>query len=104
MTCSVVRAELLHGAQKYGNRDRRVTIVKQTLAPFVSLSFDGADAEAYARIRHELELAGSVIGPYDLQIAALCVRHDPTLVTSNVSEFSRVPGLSMEDWISDAVR
>jgi tRNA(fMet)-specific endonuclease VapC len=98
-TCSIVRAELLHGAEKYGNRSRRVALVKRTLAPFRSVAFDDADAEVYAGIRHDLEMSGVVIGPYDLQIAAICVRHGLTLVTSNIGEFTRVPGLSVEDWL-----
>ena len=102
VTCSIVRSELLHGAEKYGNRNRRVAIVNQTLAPYNSLAFDDADAVAYARIRHELEAAGLVIGPYDLQIAAICVRHGLTLVSSNVGEFSRVKGLIVEDWLAPA--
>jgi len=99
VTCSIVRSELLHGAEKYGNRPRRVALVNQTLAPFRSLPFADEDAVKYASIRHELEIAGFVIGPYDLQIAAICVRHSLTLVTSNVREFSRVPGLTVEDWL-----
>ena len=55
VTCSIVRSELLHGAEKYGNRNRRIAIVNQTLAPFDSVPFDDADAVEYARIRHELE-------------------------------------------------
>ena len=58
ITCSVVRSELLHGAEKYGNRDKRVAKVIQTLAPFRSVPFDDRDAIEYARIRHELELSG----------------------------------------------
>ncbi len=100
ITCSIVRSELLHGAQKYGNRNRRVATVNQTLAPFRSVPFDDADAAEYARIRHQLETAGIVIGPLDLQIAAICVHHGFTLVTSNVGEFSRVQGLMVEDWLS----
>ena len=100
ITCSVVRSELLHGAEKYGNRERRVAVVSQALAPFRSVPFDDTDAAEYARIRHALELAGCVIGPYDLQISAICVRHGLTLVTSNVGEFSRVPGLAVEDWMA----
>ncbi len=102
VTCSIVRSELLHGAEKYGDRSRRVATVNQMLAPFNSVPFDDADAAEYARIRHELETAGLVIGPYDLQIAAICVRHGFTLVTSNVGEFSRVGGLTVEDWLSPA--
>ncbi len=99
VSCSVVRAELLHGAEKYGNRDRRVATVVQTLAPFRSLPFDDDAAAVYAHIRHALELAGATIGPYDLQIAAICLLHGLTLVTSNTNEFARVGGLQVEDWL-----
>ncbi|NOY43520.1 MAG: type II toxin-antitoxin system VapC family toxin [Planctomycetes bacterium] len=101
VTCSIVRCELLHGAEKYGDRNRRVATVNQTLAPFNSVSFDDVDAEVYAKIRHELEKSGNVIGPYDLQIAAICVRHQFTLVTGNLDEFSRVQDLMFEDWVTD---
>lgn len=99
VSCAVVRAELLHGAEKYGNRDRRVATVVATLAPFVSLSFDDDAATQYAGIRHLLEVSGLTIGPYDLQIAAISVHHGLTLVTNNTGEFSRVDGLQLEDWL-----
>lgn len=99
LSCSIVKAELLHGAEKYGNRDRRAATVLQTLAPFRSLAFDDDAAELYAQLRHALELAGRIIGPYDLQIAAICRLHDLTLVTSNAGEFSRVHELFLEDWL-----
>lgn len=100
VSCSVVRAELLHGAEKYGNRDRRVATVIQTLAPFNSLVFDDEAAAIYSRVRHELELAGAVIGPYDLQIAAIALLSGTTLVTSDTAEFTRVIGLTVEDWLA----
>ena len=59
--CSIVRAELLHGAEKYGNRDRRVSKVIDTLAPLVSYPFDDSAAAKYASVRHGLEVAGQVI-------------------------------------------
>ena len=71
LLCSVVKAELLHGAQKYGNRERRLRILAETFAPYASLPFDDTAAAAYANIRHELESAGNVIGPNDLMIAAI---------------------------------
>jgi tRNA(fMet)-specific endonuclease VapC len=98
VTCSVVLSELLHGAEKYGNRLQRVGIIKSLLAPFPCLPFDEVDATFYATIRHDLELQGQVIGPYDLQIAAICLRHGLVLVTNNVSEFGRVAGLTVQDW------
>jgi tRNA(fMet)-specific endonuclease VapC len=35
--CSVVKAELFHGAEKYGDRQRRLAILTETLAPYTSL-------------------------------------------------------------------
>src|SRR5438874_7794679 len=69
--CSVVKAELLHGAEKYGNRDRRLAVLHQLFAPYVSLPFDDAAATSYGRIRHQLELTGKIAGPNDLMIAAI---------------------------------
>lgn len=98
VTCSIVVSELLHGAEKYGNRQKRVTMVQTLLAPFQCLPFDEIDATYYATLRHELEIRGEVIGPYDLLIAAICLRHQLTLVTSNLTEFTRVTGLAVQDW------
>jgi tRNA(fMet)-specific endonuclease VapC len=98
VTCSIVLSELLHGAEKYGNRDKRVKMVQTLLAPFQCLPFDEVDAGHYSTLRHSLEARGEVIGPYDLQIAAICLRHQLTLVTNNVTEFKRVQGLTVQDW------
>ncbi|MEX2170209.1 MAG: PIN domain-containing protein [Pirellulales bacterium] len=99
VSCSIVRSELLHGAEKYGNRDQRVAAVVTTLAPFQSFPFDDAAAAIFAHIRHSLETIGQTIGPYDLQIAAICLLHGLTLVTNNTGEFARVNGLAIEDWL-----
>lgn len=98
VSCSIVRAELLHGAQKYGNAQRRVAMVRAALSAIASISFDDMAADYYADIKHDLELKGCIIGPADLQIAAICLAHQLTLVSGNVREFSRVSGLSVEDW------
>ena len=96
--CSVVVAELYYGcvcsAQPAANRAQ----VNSFVQPYVSLSFDDAAADVHARIRRHLELLGTPIGPYDLQIAAIALVHSLTLVTHNTGEFSRVPGLTIEDW------
>ena len=65
---------------------------------FTSLPFDDAAALHYATIRHDLETRSLVIGPNDLKIAAICLAHGLTLVSSNASEFGRVSGLKFEDW------
>lgn len=55
-------------------------------------------AECYARLRADLERRGQTIGGNDLWIAAMAVMYGATLVTNNTREFSRVPGLVLEDW------
>ena len=59
--CSVVKAELWHGAEKYGNRERRKRALELLFAPFASLPFDDAAARHYADIRHQLEVQGRII-------------------------------------------
>jgi len=98
LLCSVVKAELLHGAEKYGNRERRLDILRNLFAPYASLPFDDAAAARYGLMRHELEVAGNVIGPNDLMIAAIALSNNHTLVTHNTTEFSQVKGLALEDW------
>jgi tRNA(fMet)-specific endonuclease VapC len=65
---------------------------------FASLPFDEAAADEFGRIRADLELAGTPIGPYDMQIAAIAIAHDLILVTHNSKEFGRVSNLKIEDW------
>lgn len=94
--CSVVWAELLHGARKYGRREERMAKVERALSPF---RFDDAAARRYAEIRDDLETRGAIIGPNDLLIAAIALANDLTLVTSD-HEFSWVEGLRTEDWLA----
>ncbi len=56
-------------------------------------------AETYADIRSDLEKKGQVIGGNDLWIAAHALTLDLTLITNNTGEFSRVDGLSIENWV-----
>jgi tRNA(fMet)-specific endonuclease VapC len=97
-TCAPVRAELMHGAEKYDEVDLRKAVLETALAKVISLPFDDRCADWYAIIRHDLEYRRCIIGPMDLQIAAIALVHDLTVVTGNKSEFSRVHGLKVEDW------
>jgi tRNA(fMet)-specific endonuclease VapC len=67
-------------------------------AKFPTIPFDDDAAEEYGKLRAYLSAAGDVIGPNDLMIAAIALAHSVTLVTHNTSEFSRAPGLMLEDW------
>ncbi|MBK8766375.1 MAG: PIN domain-containing protein [Burkholderiaceae bacterium] len=65
--------------------------------------FDAQAAEAAAAIRTRLDAAGTPIGPIDTQIAAIAASTSATLVTRNVREFSRIAGLSLENWYTEPV-
>ena len=99
---SVVSAsELLHGVHRATDSDvraRRAAFVEAVLERFPLLSVDLACARAHARLWAELRQTGALIGPHDLWLAATCVAHGLTMVTGNVREFARVPGLHLEVW------
>lgn len=79
----------------------RLAALAQLLRPMQLLAFDGECAAVAARIRADLEAAGTPIGPHDTLIAATALRYQATLVTRNVREFSRVPGLQWLNWHED---
>lgn len=76
----------------------RLAALAQFLLPMQLLPFDSECAAHAARIRAELESVGTPIGPHDTLIAATALRHQATLVTRNVREFSRVSGLQCLNW------
>jgi tRNA(fMet)-specific endonuclease VapC len=102
----VTASELLHGVHRATQPDvraRRSAFVEGILERFPLLSVDLACARAHARLWADLRQAGALIGPHDLWLAATCVAHGLTMVTANVREFARVPGLELEVW-ADAPR
>jgi tRNA(fMet)-specific endonuclease VapC len=72
--------------------------VDRFLSPFTCHPFDEDVADVSAKLRAQLAESGTMIGPYDLQIAATAVVHDLILVTHNTSEFSRIATLRIQDW------
>jgi tRNA(fMet)-specific endonuclease VapC len=96
--CSVVKAELYHGAWRSQQVQANLTKVENFVRPFVSLPFDDSAAQEYGRLRADLEGRGVTIGPNDLMIASIALIHGLTLVTHNTGEFAHVVGLNLEDW------
>ncbi|MBG1265675.1 type II toxin-antitoxin system tRNA(fMet)-specific endonuclease VapC [Nostoc sp. WHI] len=98
VVCSIVKAELFYGAMRSNNSIQTLTLQEAFLNNFVSLPFDDRAARIFGTIRAELAAVGTPIGPYDLQIAAIALVNNLTLVTHNTREFNRVSGLVIEDW------
>lgn len=98
-TSIVVACELRYGATKKGSPQlsERVEVILESLEV---LPLDKEADRRYAEIRSHLERLGKPIGPNDLLIAAHARALDLTLVTDNVEEFGRVPGLSTEAWLA----
>lgn len=96
----LTRAELLFGAIRSHRPEVLRQRIEELLAPYQRLPFNGLASEHYAEIRHTLESTGCPISPNDLIIAATARSAGVTLITGNIREFSRVPGLASEDWTS----
>lgn len=96
--CTPVWSELWFGACKSQRVSENQARVRALVEDIVSLPFDDFAAQQCGEIRAQLAREGRPIGPYDLQIAAIARTSGLTLVTRNVSEFCRVPGLTVENW------
>ena len=97
---SVVFAEIAYGLNKKSSaRYHAVFDALQEIVPVEPWS--RSCAEEYARIRGDLERAGTPIGVLDMMIAAAAKVADATLVTNNTAHFSRVRGLKIENWVSE---
>jgi tRNA(fMet)-specific endonuclease VapC len=95
---TVTKGEMYAGSAK-SQHPRRSRISQDAFfVRFASVPFDDAAASEFGRIRAALELAGTPIGPYDMQIAAIALAHGLILVTHNTREFGRLARLSIEDW------
>ena len=97
---SITVAELEYGVAKSSRPRQNREALLNFLAPLQILAFDDQAAQHYGKIRAYLERKGQTIGAMDLLIAAHSRSLSLTLVTNNEKEFSRVPGLTVENWVN----
>ncbi len=95
---TVALFELWYGVTKSARVDANTERLAIFLTPLETLPFDDEDARVAGAIRADLERAGTPVGAYDVLMAGQAVRRGLVLVTANVSEFGRVPGLRWENW------
>ena len=95
---AIVAYELRYGIARMPDPARRSSELESFLASATILPFDDDCSRLAARTRAALERIGTAIGPLDTMIAATALAARAVLVTRNVREFGRVPGLSVEDW------
>jgi tRNA(fMet)-specific endonuclease VapC len=94
----IVAAELRYGCARKGS-PQLLRRVEDFLSEVPVLPFDVPADSEYGGIRAELEAAGRPIGSNDLLIAAHACALAATMVTANVGEFRRIPGLNVENWL-----
>lgn len=98
-------SEILFGVYRAADpamRNRRAAVTEALLAHFEVLGIDVAVARVHAQLKADLAVRGTPVGPHDLWLAATCLLHGLTMVTANVREFRRVPGLVVESWTEPA--
>jgi tRNA(fMet)-specific endonuclease VapC len=98
-TSIIVVAELRYGVARKASA-RLSNQLERVLGDLIVEPFEEPADRHYGVLRAQLESLGQIIGPNDLLIAAHALALGSTLVTANVSEFSRVPGLTVENWLA----
>ncbi|TWB57649.1 tRNA(fMet)-specific endonuclease VapC [Rhizobium sp. ERR 922] len=96
---SITLGELYYGAEKSTRRVENLTAVEHFVARLEVLSFGDKAAAHYGQVRAELERAGTPCGPHDMQIGAHARSEGLIVVTNNMKEFIRIPGIRVENWV-----
>ena len=96
---SITLAELLHGVEKSQFVEQNLKNVENFISRLEVLEYGYKAASHYADIRADLERKGTSIGVNDLHIAGHARSEGLIIVTNNVREFERVPGLRLENWV-----
>ena len=96
---AVTFGELIYGAEKSSQPERNLIDIEGIAARLEVLSFNELAATHFGQLRTELASAGTPIGPYDQMIAGHARALGLVLVTNNIDEFDRVPGLRLENWV-----
>jgi len=97
---AITVAELLHGAEKSSRVSENLKVVEDFCSRLDVLPYGIKAAQHYGAIRAVLEKRGQSIGINDLHIAGHARSEGLVLVTNNTSEFSRVPALEVENWVT----
>jgi tRNA(fMet)-specific endonuclease VapC len=96
---AVTKGELIYGAERSSQPERNLADIEGLLARLEVEPFEEHASEHFGQLRAELYRIGQPIGPYDMMIAGHARAMGLILVTNNMKEFERVPGLRVENWV-----
>ena len=97
---AITLSELYHGAEKSAKVSQNLEVIEEFSSLLEVLPYTAKASAHYGSIRSALEKVGQPIGVNDLHIAAHARSEGLVVVTNNVSEFARVPGLMVENWVT----
>ncbi|EAA3133288.1 TPA: tRNA(fMet)-specific endonuclease VapC [Salmonella enterica] len=95
---SITLMELIYGAEKSQAPERNLAVVEGFVSRLEVLDYDAQAAIHSGQIRAELARKGTLVGPYDQMIAGHARSRGLVVVTNNIREFERIPGIRTEDW------
>jgi tRNA(fMet)-specific endonuclease VapC len=96
---SITLGELHYDAEKSARRDDNLTAIEHFVARLDVLPFADKAAAHYGQVWAELERAGTPSGPHDMQTGGHARSEGLIIVTNNMREFVRMPGVRAENWI-----
>jgi len=96
---AVSLGELVYGAERSSQTERNLADINGLIARMDVVAFAEHASEHFGQLRAELYRIGQPIGPYDMMIAGHARATGLILVTNNIKEFKRVPGLRLENWV-----
>ena len=96
---AITLSELYHGAEKSAKVAQNLEVVEEFASLVQVLAYSTKASQHYGAIRSQLEKSGQPIGVNDVHIAAHARSEGLVVVTNNTSEFSRIPGLMVENWV-----
>jgi tRNA(fMet)-specific endonuclease VapC len=96
---SITLGELHYGAEKSARRTENLTVIERFVARLDVLPFANNAAAHYGQVRAELERAGTPCGVHDMQIGGHARSAGLIVVTNNMREFTRMPGVRSENWV-----
>lgn len=97
---TVTLSELRYGVAKSIHKEKNAEALDEFIIPLEVVPYDEEAASVYGHIRAALEKAGTPIGSLDMLIAAHAISLGLPLVTNNTREFSRIPGITLVDWLA----
>ena len=96
---AITMGELVFGAEHSQQVERNLADIEAMIARIEVLPFNNMAAYHFGQIRAQLYSVGQPIGPYDMMIAGHARASGLILVTNNMKEFARIPGLLLENWV-----